>query len=95
VREEGDDVMLDLALDGIDAGGIELCLLSLVADRFGGLLRHDADFGHCVEGMGLDLEPDAVALFRRPDRRHLLPRVARNHAATTIAASRNAEMLSA
>ena len=37
------------------------------------------DFGHRVGGMRLDLEPDAVFRFRRPDRRHGLSGVTGNH----------------
>ena len=95
VREERDDVVLDLAFDRVDASNVEFCFSTFVADGLCGLFWNHTDFGHGIEGMRLDFEPDAIALFGRPDRRHFLPRVARNHAATTMAASRSAEMFSA
>ena len=57
--EEGDDVVLDLALDLVDAGDVEFGGLALFPDFLGGLLRDDAELGHGVGGMRLDLEPDA------------------------------------
>ena len=73
VREEGDDVVLDLALDLVDAGGVELGLGALVPDRLGGALGDQAELGHGGGGMRLDLEPDAKARLGRPDLRHLGP----------------------
>src|SRR5215472_5468662 len=78
-REERDDVVLDLALDRIDARDVELGVLSLVPDRLGGGLGNDAELGHGVGRMRLDLEPDAVARLRVPDRGHFRPSVARDH----------------
>ena len=43
-------------------------------------LRDDAELGHGVGRMRLDLEPDAEARLRVPDRRHFGPGVARDHA---------------
>ena len=77
--EEGDDVVLDLALDRVDARDVELGVPALVPDRLGGVLRDDAEFGHGVGGMRLDLEPDAKARLGRPDRRHFGPGIARDH----------------
>ena len=95
--EEGDDVVLDLALDLVDAGDVEFRVLALGPDRLRRLLRDHAELGHGVGGMGLDLEPDAEARLRRPDRRHLGPGVARDgHAASpraSAAALRIAAML--
>jgi len=71
MRQEGDDVVLDLGLDGVDAGDVELGGLSLGPDFLGGFLRDDAELGHAICRMRLDLEPDAEARFRRPDRDHL------------------------
>ena len=71
VGEEGDDVVLDLALDLIDARDVEFGVLALFPDRLRRVLRDDAELGHGVGGMRLDLEPDAELRLRRPDRRHL------------------------
>ena len=79
MRQEGDDVVLDLGFDRVDARDVELGGLALVPDRLGGVLRDDAELGHGVGGMRLDLEPDAELRLRRPDRRHLGAGVARDH----------------
>ena len=50
-------------------------------DRLRRRLRDDAERGHGVAGMGLDLEPDAEAVLRLPDRRHLRAAVAGDHEA--------------
>ena len=86
--EEGDDVVLDLALDLVDPRGVEFRGVALLPDRLRRLFRDHAEFGHGVGGMGLDLEPDAKARLRRPDRRHLRAGVARNgHAASPRASA--------
>ena len=77
--EEGDDVVLGLALDLLDARDIELGVLALGPDLFRRFFRDDPELGHGVGGMRLDLEPDAKARFRRPDRRHFWAGVARDH----------------
>ena len=77
--EKGDDVVLDLALDRIDARDIERGVLALVPDFLGRGLRDDAELGHGVGRMRLDLEPDAEARLRVPDRGHFGPGVARDH----------------
>ena len=77
--EEGDDVVLGLALDLVDARDVELGVLALGPDLRRRLLRDDAELGHGVGGMRLDLEPDAKARLRRPDRRHFGPGVAGDH----------------
>ena len=85
--QEGDDVVLGHPLDGVDlldiARGIGLerrhRLLAALPDRLGGVLGDDAQLGHGVAGVGLDLEPDAEAVLGRPDGRHLRPGIARNH----------------
>ena len=48
-----------------------LACLALLPDRLRGFLRDDAELGHGVGGMRLDLEPDAELRLRRPDGRHL------------------------
>ena len=57
----------------------KIAFLPFFQTVFGGGLRHDADLGHGVERMRLDLEPDAEAGLRRPDRRHFGSGVARDH----------------
>ncbi len=86
--QEGDDVVLDLALDRVDARDVEGGVLALGPDRFGGVLRDDAELGHGVGGMRLDLEPDAEAGLRRPDRGHLGAGVAGDHQAASPRAMR-------
>ena len=58
VGQEGDDVVLGLALDLVDAGDVEPRVL--FPDRRGGFLRDHPEFGLGVAGMRLDLEPDAT-----------------------------------
>ena len=72
MRQKGDDVVLHFALDGVDARDVEAFRpgTTLFPDRFRRFFWDDAQVGHGLRGMGLDFEPDAVFLFRRPDRRH-------------------------
>ena len=97
VRQEGDDVVLDLGLDRIDAGDVEFGGLALFPDLLCGVLRNDAELGHGVGRVRLDLEPDAEFRLRRPDRRHFGAGIARDgHAASpraSAAALRIAEIL--
>ena len=79
VRQEGDDVVLDLALDGVDARHVETGVAALLPDLGRGFLGSQAELGHGVERMRLDLEPDAELRFGRPDVGHLRAAVARNH----------------
>ena len=79
MREEGDDVVLDLALDGVDARHVEGRVPAFVPDFLGGRLRDDPELRHGVGGMRLDLEPDAEARLRLPQRSHLGTGVARDH----------------
>ena len=53
---------------------------ALLADRAGGGFRDGAGARHALGGEGLDLEPDAVAVFRGPDSGHFRAAVTRNHA---------------
>ena len=79
MRQEGDDVVLHLAFDRVDALDIEGCVAALLPDLGGGFLRNHAELGQRVGGMGLDLEPDAELGFRRPDRRHFGAGVTGDH----------------
>src|SRR5262249_14262859 len=79
--EEGDDVVLDLALDLVDPRNVECRLLALGPDRFRRTLGDEPELRHGVGGMRLDLEPDAKARLRRPDVGHGRPGVARDHQA--------------
>ena len=87
MRQEGDDVVLDLGLDGVDAGDVEFGGFALVPDFLGGVLRNDAELGHGVGGVRLDLEPDAEFGFRRPDRDHVGAGIAGDHHAASPRAS--------
>ena len=77
--QEGDHVVLDLALDLVDARDVEGRVLALGPDRLRRFLRDDAELGHGVGGMRLDLEPDAIARLRLPDRGDLGAGVAGDH----------------
>jgi hypothetical protein len=94
--QEGDDVVLGLALDLVDAFDVEGRVLGLGPDRPRRLLGNHAELGHGVGGMGLDLEPDPETGLRLPDRSHFGAGVARNHAISpraSAAARRMAAML--
>ena len=82
VGEKRDYVVLDLALDRIDARDVEHRGLAFGPDGLRGFLGDHAERRHRVGGMCLDLEPDPVARLRIPDRGHLQPAVARDHCVT-------------
>src|SRR5829696_5563319 len=77
--QEGDDVMLGLALDLVDPGDVEGGVLGLGPDRPGGFLGDDAKFRLRVRRMRLDLEPDLEAGLRLPDGSHFRTGVAGDH----------------
>ncbi len=79
VGKEGDDVVLGFALDFIDAVDVEGGVAALFPDGLRGLFRNDSEFGQCIAGMGLDLEPDPELRFRRPDCDHFRAGVTRYH----------------
>ena len=79
MRKESDDVVLGLALDFLDARGVELGVLALGPDFRRRVLGNDPELGHGVGGMRLDLEPDAKTCLWRPDRRHFRSGVTRDH----------------
>ena len=78
--QEGDDVVLHLAFDLVDAIDVELHVPGF-PDRLGGVGGHHAQLGQLVGGVGLDLEPDAVFGLGRPDVGHFRPGIARDHGA--------------
>ena len=63
MRQKGDDVMLDLAFDGVDFFDVEHGRTAFFPDGFGAVLSDHADFCQSVAGMRLDLEPDAELGF--------------------------------
>src|SRR5438477_10691680 len=77
--EKGDDVVLGLALDLVDAGHVELGIAALVPNGAGGSFRHHAELHHGIGGMGLDLEPDAKTGLGLPDGSHFGAAVAGDH----------------
>ena len=76
--EKGDHVMFGHGLDFVDAGHVKGDILGL-PDRLGIGARDNADIGHRVAGMGLDLVPDAEFGFGRPDGDHVGAGIAGNH----------------
>ncbi len=96
MRQKRDDIVLDLALDRVDAGSVKRRLLSFFPNYFSSRFRDQPKLCHGVGGVSLDLEPDAEAGCRRPDGGHVRPGVARDHAASpraVAAALRMAAML--
>ena len=79
MSQEGDHVVLGCALDRVDAVHIEDGVAALLPDGARGLLGDDPEFGHGVGRMRLDLEPDAEAGLRVPDRGHLGAGIAGDH----------------
>ena len=82
VREERDHVVSGLCLDRRDPLRVD----QRRAVSLGGgahfrrdLARHLADRRHRLQSAELDLEPQAQAMFRRPDRGHFGAGVTRNH----------------
>src|SRR4029079_14315200 len=97
VGQECNDVMFDLGLDRIDAGDVEFCRFDLFPNLLRGVFWNDADLGHSVGRVALDLERNAKVCSRGPDCRHFGAGVARyGHAASpraSAAALRIAAML--
>ncbi len=80
VGEEGDHVVMRLALDLVDAGDVEFSGRPR-PHGLGGLLGDHAELGLGVGGVGLDFEPDAEAGLRLPQGHHVGTGIARDHAA--------------
>jgi hypothetical protein len=81
VGDEGDDVVLDFLLDGVDPGHVEARLL---LDGGQGLRRDDPPLGEHLGGGDLDLEPGREPVLVGPDPGHLRAGVARDHAAWSL-----------
>ncbi len=79
MRQEGDNVVLDLALDLVDPRDVEFRFPAARPDGLRGFLRDLAEPGHRVRGVCLDLEPDAEAGLGRPDGDHFGPGIAGDH----------------
>ncbi len=79
MRQERDDVVLRLPLDGIDPPDIERGVPPLRPDGLGRRFRDDAELGQRVAGMRLDLEPDAEPGLGLPDGHHGGAGIARDH----------------
>ena len=82
VGEERDHVVAGFGLDRLDPLRIDQrrgVALGRGAHLQRGLARHLADLRHRLERAQLDLEPQAQAMVRRPDRGHLGAGVARDH----------------
>src|SRR2546427_7592048 len=82
VGQECDDVMLDGALDGLDAIRVELDLF--VADGSRGAFGHEPLGLHRVARGELDVEPGAVARSGRPEGGEIGGRVAGDHRRGTL-----------
>ena len=65
--EEGDDVVLCLSLDLVDAINIESALLP---DRLCSFLWNDAKFRHGIAGVRFDLEPNLELVLGLPNASH-------------------------
>ncbi len=74
--QKGDHIMLDLGLDGVDAGDIEI---ALGTDNRHDLLGDDTQLGLGLAGQGLNFQPDAEAVFGGPDLGHFGAGIAFNH----------------
>ncbi len=61
--QEGNDVVLYLPLDGVDAGDVETAALP---HRLGNLFRDEPELDHSFGRIGLDLKPDLELGLRLP-----------------------------
>ena len=77
VGQKSDHIVAGLALDLVDALDLEAATLP---DGASGALGDDPQRRLGIAGICLDLEPDPVAVLRRPDPGHLGAAVARDHA---------------
>ena len=81
MRQERDDVMLGHRLDLVDARDVEVRIPGL-PHGFGVFAGDDAQIGHRIAGMGLDLVPDAEFRLRRPDGDHFGAGITGDHGGT-------------
>ena len=77
--QEGDDVMLGLALDLVDPRHVEGRIPGLGPDRLRRFLWDCADFRQRISRMRLDLEPDLEAGLGLPDGGHFRAGIAGDH----------------
>src|SRR5688500_7958490 len=90
VGQEGDNVVLDLALDGIDPRDVERRAAALLPELGRRLPWDDAQLRHRVESVRLDFEPDSELRLRRPDAGHLRTAVARDQSLLPLVRARGA-----
>ena len=76
IGEKGDDVMLGLALNLIDAIDFPLATLP---DGLGGILWNDPQLSLRITGMGFDFKPDTELVLRFPNVCHIGAAIAGNH----------------
>ena len=79
MRQEGDDVVLGLALDLVDAVDVKGGILGLGPDGLCRFLGNGAKFRQRVGRMRLDLEPDLEAGLRLPNGGHFGTGIAGDH----------------
>src|SRR2546430_4529946 len=82
VGQEGDRLVMHLALDLANALDLEFAAL---AHRLRGPGRDDSELFLRLAGIGLDVELNAEIVLRLPDRCHLRPAIAWDHAETSSA----------
>src|SRR5690606_12962049 len=93
VRQEGDDVVLRLAFELVDAGDVELSRAAAAPARLRSFLPHHSELSQCIAGMRLDLEPNPEFRLLRPDGNHFGSRIARDHEARPDCSGKNARSL--
>src|SRR5205085_6908500 len=82
VRQKRDRLVMDFTLDLADALDLEPAAL---AQCLRGACRDYSELFLRLAGIGLDVELNAEITLRLPDRRHLRPAVAWDHAETSSA----------
>src|SRR5690606_18626032 len=85
IREEGDHVVLGLALDLVDPLDLEAPALP---DRFGRIGGDYSQLRLCIASVRLNLEPDPELRLRLPDLGHLGAAVTRYHLDLPLLAAR-------
>ena len=74
--KEGNHVMLDLCLYGIDPGDVEV---SLFTDNRYNFLGDHTQFSLGLTGQSFNFQPDAETVFRFPDVCHFRSGITRDH----------------